>query len=406
MASVKNIVVVGGGIAGVSTVGALRAGGFDGDVTLVDAGEFPYDRPPLSKEYLCGKSDFKQLALQSPEWYDQNDVRLRNFTTVTAVRPADGGIELSDGTVARADRVVLATGGRAARPPIPGADSDRVHLLRTCVDADRLRDKLGPAARVLVVGAGLIGAEVASTAVDLGCDVVLVDPVPIPLAGAVGTDVATWLHCQHGVRGVSTVTAGVRSLRATPTGIEATLTDESCPRSFDVVVLGVGMVPETELAEAAGLEVDRGIVVDEYQRTSNPAVLAVGDPTRLRRGGVLQPRAEHWDAAQRDGARAAAAILSAPTPADTAAWFWTDRHGHHVEAVGRMADAERTVTRGVFGGDSFACFGLRGDTVVGAVAVDDANAVRAARRMIDRSLPIDPARLADTSVELRKLLRS
>jgi 3-phenylpropionate/trans-cinnamate dioxygenase ferredoxin reductase component len=406
MASVENVVVVGGGIAGVSTVGALRAGGFDGPLTLVDAGELPYDRPPLSKEYLCGKSDFKQLALHPPEWYDQHDVQLRNLTTASAIRPTEGGVELSDGTVVRADQVVLATGGRAARPPIPGAQDDRVHVLRTCDDADRLRDQLGPGASVLVVGAGLIGAEVASTAVELGCDVVLVDPVRIPLVGAVGVDVAAWLHGRHSLRGVSTVATGVRSLRPTPTGITATFTGDAAPRSFDVVILGVGMVPTTELATAAGLEVDRGIVVDDRQRTSNPAVLAVGDPSRVRRGGALQPRVEHWDAARHDGARAAAAILSAPAPPETAAWFWTDRHGHHIEVVGRMTDADRIIARGVFGADSFACFGMRAGTVVGAVAVNDSNAVRAARRMIDRSLSVDPARLMDPSADLRKLLRN
>jgi 3-phenylpropionate/trans-cinnamate dioxygenase ferredoxin reductase component len=405
MTAARSVVVVGGGIAGVSTVGALRAGGFDGDLTLIDSGEFPYDRPPLSKEYLCGKSDFKQIALQPPEWYDQNEVQLRNAMTVAALRPAEGGVELSDGTIARADHLVLATGGQAVRPPIPGADGSRVYVLRTCEDADRLRDRLVPAASVLIVGAGLIGAEVASTAVDLGCDVLLIDPVPIPLAGAIGADLATWLHHLHRLRGISTLTAGVQSLRTTGTGVQATLTGETRPRSFDVVVLGVGMVPETDLAARAGLEVDGGIVVDTGQQTSHPAVLAVGDPTRIRRGGVLEPRVEHWDAARRDGERAAATILGAPAPTETTAWFWTDRHGRHVEAVGRMADAEHTVTRGEFGTDSFACFGLRAGTVVGAVAVNDANAVRAARRMIDRSLSVNPSRLADTSVDLRKLLR-
>ncbi|OFB35900.1 ferredoxin reductase [Mycolicibacterium sp. (ex Dasyatis americana)] len=402
----RSVLVIGGGIAGVSTVGALRAGGFDGKVTLIDAGEFPYDRPPLSKDYLCGKFDFKQIALQPAEWYDQNRIQLLTTTTVAALRSAEGGVELSDGTIARADRIVLATGGRAARPPIPGADSTRVHVLRTSDDADRLRDRLVPAARVLVVGAGLIGAEVASTAVDLGCEVVVVDPVALPLVDAVGADLAAWLHDLHRLRGIDTVRASVELLHDHSMGIRATLSGETMPRSFDVVVLGVGMAPETALAETAGLEVDRGVVVDTGQRTSHPAVLAVGDPTRVRRVGVLDSRVEHWDAAQQDGRRAAASILDTPAPPETAAWFWTDRHGRHVEVVGRMTDAEQTVIRGQFGADSFACFGLRAGRLVGAAAVDDAGAARAARRMIDRSFSVDPDRLVDTSVDLRKLLRS
>ncbi|MFF0818188.1 NAD(P)/FAD-dependent oxidoreductase [Rhodococcus sp. NPDC003318] len=404
-AGVDRIVVVGGGIAGVSTVGALRAGGFTGDLTLVDAGEFPYDRPPLSKDYLAGAKDLKQIALQPAEWYDDNTIRLRTLTRAAALRAGEGGVELADGTVLPADRVVLATGGHAARPPIPGADSPRVHVLRSSVDADRLREALVPGARVLVVGAGLIGAEVASTAVDLGCEVVLVDPVAVPIAAAVGHDVAAWLHGLHTGRGITTITAGVESFTDTGAGIDAVIGGEAEPRTFDAVILGVGMVPETTLAESAGLVVDRGIVVDPGQVTSNPAVLAVGDPTRIRVGDVLRPRAEHWDAAQYDGRRAAATMLGAPAPESSAPWFWTDRHHRHVEGVGRMADADTTVVRGELGAGSFSAFGLRNGTVVGAVAVDDSNAVRAARRMIDRSLVVDPQRLADTATDLRKLLR-
>ncbi|MFF2110085.1 NAD(P)/FAD-dependent oxidoreductase [Rhodococcus koreensis] len=404
-AGLDRIVVVGGGIAGVSTVSALRDGGYEGELTLVDAGEFPYDRPPLSKDYLAGAKDLKQIALQPGEWYDDNAIRLVNLTTVAALRSAEGGVELADGTVLGADRVVLATGGGAARPSIPGSDSPRVHVLRTSDDADNLRTHLVPGARVLVVGAGLIGAEVASTALDLGCDITVVDPVPLPLLGAVGRDLAAWMHNAHSARGITTVMAGVESFTDTASGIDAQLTGEAETRHFDTVVLGVGMVPVTTLAEAAGLDVDRGIIVDPGQVTSNPAVLAVGDPTRVRRDGVLLPRTEHWEAAQHDGQLASATLLGTPPPVATAPWFWTDRHHRHIEAVGSMADPDQTVIRGELGAESFAAFGLREDRIVGAVAVDDSNAVRAARRMIDRAVVVDPVRLADRSTDLRKLLR-
>ncbi|EOM78549.1 ferredoxin reductase [Rhodococcus rhodnii] len=401
----ERVVVVGGGIAGVSTVGALRSGGFEGELTLVDAGEFPYDRPPLSKDYLAGGKNLEQIALQPPQWYDDNTIALRTRTSVTALRPAEGAVELSGGELLRADRVVLATGGHAARPPIPGADGERVHVLRTSEDAERLRGALVPGARLLVVGAGLIGAEVASTALGLGCDVVLVDPVAVPLAAGIGDDVATWLHGLHGVRGITTLTAQVKSFTDTGSGIDAVIDGEDDLRSFDAVVVGVGMVAETGLAETAGLEVDRGVVVDPDHVTSNPAVLAVGDITRVRRGGVLAPRAEHWEAAQHDGRRAAATLLGAPAPADTAPWFWTDRHDRHVEGVGRMSDAETTVVRGELGAAAFSAFGFRDGRVVAAVAVDDSNAVRAARRMIDRAIAVDPHKVADPATDLRKLLR-
>lgn len=402
---IGNVVIIGGGVAGVSTAAALRAGGFVGDVTLVDTGEFPYDRPPLSKEFLTGEKRPTDIALQPPQWYDDKQIRLISKSKVAAVHTTTSEVELFDGTVLPADRVVLATGGQAARPPIPDSPSSRVHVLRTITDAVRLRATLAPGVRVLVVGAGLIGAEVASSAVDLGCEVVLVDPVHPPLTAAVGAEMALWMHQQHTARGVRTVQAGVETLHDTASGIEARLTTADTAEEFDVAVLGLGMIPDTALAVAAGLEVDRGIIVDPSQTTSNPAILAVGDSARTRRGGMLLFRGEHWEAAQQDGQRAAAAILGTTAPTGGASWFWTDRHHRHIEVVGAMAGAERTVMRGALGDAKFSAFGLRSDRIVGAVGVDDSIAVRAARRVIDRGIAVDAAQLANPSVELRTLLR-
>ncbi|MGW3954781.1 NAD(P)/FAD-dependent oxidoreductase [Streptomyces sp. NPDC004752] len=402
-----SVVIVGGGIAGVSTAAALRSQGFDGEVTLVDAGEFPYDRPPLSKDFLAGSRTLEQIALQPPSWYDDQRVRLVNRATVTALRPGEAKLELSDGALLSADRVVLATGAGAARPPVPGAGSPRVHVLRTADDADRLRTALVPGARILVVGAGLIGAESASTAVRLGCEVTLLDPVAVPLTAVLGPELAEWVHGLHARNGITTRQTAVASFTDLgDAGIEARPADGSPARTYDAVLLGVGMVPHTGLAEQAGLEVGRGVVVDSGQVTSNPAVLAVGDPARTRDDkGVLLPRAEHWEAAQTDGARAAATILGTPRPAATAPWFWTDRHDRHIECVGHMARACDTVVRGSFDDPSFAVFGMRDGLVVAAAAVDDSAVVRAARRMIDRRIAADPGRLADPSVGLRALLR-
>jgi NADPH-dependent 2,4-dienoyl-CoA reductase/sulfur reductase-like enzyme len=238
--------------------------------------------------------------------------------------------------------------------------------------------------------------------------------VATPLAAALGEDLAAWLHGLHARRGITTLRAGVASFAETGDGIEASFAGGVEPRTsdpaalgaersrvFDVVVLGVGMTPQTALAEAAGLDADRGVLVDAGQVTSNPAVLAVGDGARTRRG----PRVEHWEAAQHDGARAAATILGTPGPEPAAPWFWTDRHGRHVEVAGHMDPADQVIVRGSFDDPSFSVFGLRDGLVVAAAAVDDSTAVRAARRMIDRRIPADPARLSDPSVNLRVLLR-
>ncbi len=420
----RRVVVVGGGIAGVSTVVGLRSGGFDGEVVLVEGGGLPYDRTPLSKAYLAGTADLGALALQPAAWYAEHDVELRTGTTAAAlVLPgpdrdgagagagsSDAGpaVRLADGSWLAATEVVLATGGRAARPAVPGADDPRVHVLRTVADADALRDALRPGARVVVVGAGLLGAEVTATALGLGCRVTVVDPEPVPLAPALGPQVAAWLHSRHAAEGATVVAAALDRLEATDDGLRAHLAgapETAGPLLAEAVLLAVGMAPETRLAEEAGLRVDGGVVVDEGQVTSHPGVLAVGDATRRRVGGVLRPRAEHWDAARQDGERAAATLLGTVRPPETAAWFWSDRHGVHVEAVGRMDEATGTVVRGSVGQPPFAVLGLRDGVVVGAVAVDDPTTVRAARRLVDRRTPVDADRLADPATDLRRLLR-
>ncbi|MDX6744123.1 NAD(P)/FAD-dependent oxidoreductase [Actinocorallia sp. A-T 12471] len=401
MSDIAHVVIVGGGLAGVSTAAALRSAGYDGVLHLVDAGEFPYDRPPLSKDFLLGSKDLKRIALQPEEWYADQDIRLITRTRVTAID--DGSVTLSDGGVLTADRVILAPGGDAARPPIPGADGPRVHVLRDAEDAERLGAALVPGARVLVVGGGLIGAETASTARALGCDVVLAEPAT-PLEAAVGPVMARWLHAMHPARGITTLTARVLAFQDGPDGIAARLEGENTPRLFDAVVIGVGLVPRTGLAKAAGLEVNAGIVVTEGQTTANPAILAVGDSARRRVDGLLRPCAGHWEAAQQDGKRAAATILGRPLPPESASWWWSDRHGVHVEAVGSMAAADTTVMRGE-PEPSFAVFGLRGGRVVAAASVDDPAAVRAARRLIDRAVEVDAAALADPATDPRRLLR-
>ena len=405
----QQVVIVGGGIGGVSTAAALRSGGFSGEITLVDDAPQPLDRPPLSKEYLAGSRALTDIALEQPKWYHGHDVRLLARTRIAALRPGEGVVETEDGRTLPASRVVIATGGRAARPLTPGGDSERVHVLRTVDDADRLRAAAGPGARVLVVGAGLIGAEVTSTLTGLGADVTLVDIVSPPLSHVLTEPVAQWLHAVHRARGVTARQCGVERFEPMGTGPDARLTAHLTHGQGSVVidraVLALGMVPETSLAAAAGLATGRGVIVDGRQVTSNPAVLAIGDATEMRTDGVVQPRAEHWEAARLDGERAAATILGNPTPTPTASWFWTDRHGLHVEVVGDLA-AGQVVMRGTLGAPPFSAFAIRDGVVVGALAVDDSKAVRAARRLIDRAVPVDPEAVADPSTDLRRLLRA
>jgi len=423
----ERILVLGAGIGGVSTVAALRRMGYQGELWLVDEGHQPYDRPPLSKDYLAGRRGRAEIALQAADWFDAQDVRLFRGVRAIGLRPEAGQVQLADGQVLTADRIVLATGGRARRLPIPGGDGEHVHVLRTAEDADRLRTDLGPGRRLLVIGAGLIGAEVASTALDLGCVVTVIDPLPVPLVAALGPELATWLHDEHTRRGIEVITGTVTSLAQDTAGtgvtagtggtggtagtpgagtVLAALSGEAQPRPFDVVVLGVGMVADTELAQSAGLLVDGGVLVDERQVTSHPRVLAVGDVARTRADGIPQRATEHWEAAQRGADRAAATLLGSAAPTQGAPWFWTDRHHLHVECVGHMDEAETRVVRGSFGEGPAAVFGLAGGRLVAVAAVDDAMAIKAGRRLIDRKTLVDPSVLADPHTELRGLLRA
>jgi len=215
------------------------------------------------------------------------------------------------------------------------------------------------------------------------------------------------MHAEHTRRGINVLQAGVESISDRDGGVQVALTGGHEPARFDAVLMAVGMTPAVELARTAGLEVDGGIIVDHGQTTTtNPAVLAVGDPSRRKLpDGHTAPRSEHWEAAEHDANRAAATVLGQRQPAEQVSWFWTDRHGHHIEVVGKMSNADEVVHRGTIGDPTFSVIGLRDGYVVSAVAVDSTMVVRAARRMIDRQIRVDPLALADSSVDPRKLLR-
>ncbi|MGW2647165.1 NAD(P)/FAD-dependent oxidoreductase [Streptomyces sp. NPDC001393] len=405
MSAPRRIAVVGAGLAAVSTADALRSEGYDGDIALYSAERgLPYDRPPLSKDVLLGKARRPDILLRPEQWYEEQRVELHDGTPVRAVRPHEGGLELADGRLIRTDRIVLATGGTPRALPVPGGDGPAVHVLRTWEEAERLRERLLPGARIAVIGAGLIGAETAAVAHSLGCRVTLIDPVPVPLAAVVGEDIASALHLRHSAEGIKVLTAGVEHVERRPgsLGVLVQLSGYSGAVSVDTVVAGIGIRPATELGEAAGLHVDNGIVVTPGQRTSHPNVLAVGDVARLDGHRV---RHEHWEAAQRDGEAAARGILGRPVPEPGSTWFWSDRHGSRVEAVGTMAEAERTVLRGTPDGGAFTVFGLRGNRLVAAAAIDRARDIKAARRLIDRGIEVEPSRLADEGTDLRTLLK-
>lgn len=395
------IVVIGGGLAGYTLADALRSRGHRGGLVIIEQEPAMYDRPPLSKAAFVGDIALGDLAFARSEDLDALGVRLLSGRTVMGIDPDAGAATLDDGTVVEGDALVLATGGSARRLPFPGADLPAVHVLRTFADALAIRSAAVPGARILVAGAGLIGAELTASLRSLGVEVTLIDPAEVPLVPAVGQVLAERLHAMHAARGVDVRVATITSLAPAHPGWSAELSDGTV-LSIDAVVVGAGIVPNVELAEAAGLDVDDGILVDRDHRTSHPRVHAIGDAARQRSAdGALRLREEHWEAARLDALELAAVLVGQLPAPRGAGWWWSDRYDVHVEGVGRMTGDGITVFRG----DDVA-FHLDGRLLVGAVSVNDPNAVRAARRIIDQRITVEVAELADPAVALREILRS
>lgn len=422
--SVESVVIIGGGIAGYSCARELRNRDFTGTITLVDPEGYPYDRPPLSKELLTGEFTADDALLAPASWYAEHDI-----TVVTGmaerIDPANAVVILESGEEVAGDAVVIATGGHARTLPIPGGSDPGLMVLRTHADAEKLRAALTTGQRIAIIGAGLIGAEVASTAAKNGCDVTLIDPAPVPLVPAVGIEIAEVLHAMHADAGITTLTAmpgridregeeWVIELEAadgagagnSPGGGDADTTPHPEHIRADAVLVAVGIDPYSHLAASAELDQEGGILVDAGGRTTHPQIWAIGDVARERHpDGSLARRHEHWESAANEGVAAAASILGQELPQFGSSWFWSDRHGVHVEGIGQMSAPGTTVVREKDGRPQMA-FRLATDgTMVGAVAIDGGMAVRAARRIIDRGKIVDAEALRDPTIDLKKLAR-
>lgn len=398
------VVIVGAGLAGYSAAEQLRTLGHEGPITLVDSEAAAYDRPPLSKRLFDEDFAVDKLAFASAQKFTDRRIETRFGRTVVAIESDTAAVLLDDGSVLPADTVLLTVGGRARTLPVPGMDLPDVVALRTFSDAMAIRERVHTGTRAVIVGAGLIGAELASSLLHAGASVTLVDPVAVPLAPAVGDLLAEHLHGMHSVRGIDVV-IGVTAEIEDADGHVVVVVDDGPRLDADVVVVGVGIVPNTALAERAGIETDNGILVDDTYQTSKPKVYAAGDVARRRASdGSLHRREEHWEAAQLSGQHAAYGMLGLDVPVRGASWFWSDRHGIHLEATGRLSGPGELVVRD--GGDHPAVFLLEGGVLVGAAAVDDNNTVRAARRLIDQRVPVSSANLGDPAVTLRSLLRA
>jgi 3-phenylpropionate/trans-cinnamate dioxygenase ferredoxin reductase component len=386
----EHVVVVGGGLAGARSAQELRAQGHRGRLTLVGAeAHQPYDRPPLSKELLLGRTDDSTLDVDWPAL----DVDLRLGVRATGLRP--GVLETDRGHVDH-DGLVLATG--AEPRPLPGVDAEHVHLLRTVEQARRLRAELTPDARVVVVGAGWIGAEVATAAAAAGCRTTVVEAAPAPLAGALGVEVGARTAPWYAAAGVELlVDAAVHAVR--PEGVE--LADGTLLPA-DAVVVGIGARPATDWLAGTGLVVDGSVAVDEHLAAA-PGVVAVGDCSAWQsRRFATRLHVEHWDDALQAPTVAAATLLGVDAVHDPVPYFWSDQLGHVVQFAGYHRGADRVVHRGDPDDPAgWSLCWLAGERLVAVLAVDRPRDLLQGRRAIAEGRTPGLGRLADPGVPLK-----
>ena len=395
------IVVVGGGLAAGTAVTELRESGYDGPLVLVSEEQHPpYERPPLSKDLLLGTGEAADTLVHAEEWYAEHDVELRLGSPVTVLDLANRTVTV-DGKPLRYERLLLATGSRPRTLPMADESGVPVAYLRTLDDALRLKDRLTEGTRVAVVGGGWIGLEVAAAARHHGAEVTVLESAQQPLLKVLGDEVAAVfaeLHRSHGVD----VRTGARLTGIEPAGDGALLRlEEGDPVECDLLVVGVGVQPVVELAEAAGLTVDDGIRTDARLRTSDDRVYAAGDVANADHPVLRRPvRVEHWDTAQQHGKVAAHNLAGGEEEHTALPYFFTDQYDLGMEYVGSPGPDgfDRVVVRGDTSALDFTAWWLRGDEVVAGMHVNDWDAIDDVRRLVGQH--VDADRLADTGTAL------
>ena len=404
------MVIVGAGQAGVQAAEALRAGGYEGPITLLgDEAQGPYHRPPLSKAWLAGDMDAAQLVMRAPEVLARKRIELRTGVRVTAIDRAARTLRMADGSTLPYAGLVLATGARARRLALPGADAVGVLALRSRDDAsaisERLADCIAQQRPVVVIGGGFIGLEVAATARKKGAAVTVLEAAPRLLGRVLPPLLGDWyaaLHRSHGVRLM--LGAQVAGIEADAMGVSGVRLADGSVLPAGLVVVGVGVIANDELAQDSGLACERGIVVDDCARTADPAIVAAGDCTarRLDDGSLL--RLESVQNATEQGKSAAAALLGQPRPFTATPWFWSDQYDRKLQMAGLGTGADRHVVRGDLAGAGFSVYHYRGDRLI---AVDSVNATKdhvLARKLLDAGISPTPAQAQDTGFDLAGLL--
>jgi len=402
-------VIVGASLAGAKAAEELRAAGFDGPVTLIgNETERPYERPPLSKSYLLGTAERESIYVHSPGWYGEHEVDLRLGTTVTGLDPSAHDITLADGSRVGYAKLLLTTGASPRRLQVPGADLPGVLYLRRVADSEQLKSTFQATSRVAVIGAGWIGLETTAAARAAGVEVTLLEAADLPLLRVLGPEVAqvfAELHREHGVD--SRYGVQVAEITASNGRASGVLLADGTHVAADAVIVGVGITPNAQLAEAAGLEVRNGIVVDSQLRSSDPDVFAAGDVANAFHPLLgTHVRVEHWANALNQPQTAARAMLGQDVAYDRVPYFYTDQYDLGMEYSGYVEPGgyDQVVFRGDAEQREFVAFWLRGGRVLAGMNVNVWDVNDAVQDLVRAGQPADVGKLADPAVPFEEVV--
>jgi 3-phenylpropionate/trans-cinnamate dioxygenase ferredoxin reductase subunit len=403
----QTFVIVGASLAGGGAAVTLRQEGFDGRVILIGAEpQPPYERPPLSKDYLRGESSFEQTLVQPPDFYGENGIETRYGVRATRVDAAKKVVGLGNEESVAYDKLLIATGARNRCFPIPGLELEGIYDLRTVADCERIRPEIAPGRKAVVVGMGFIGSEVAASLRQSGVEVVVVDRNKVPLRRVLGDEVGRVIEGIHRDHGATLIFEETVAASEGADRVERVVTQGGRRIECDFVVVGLGVEPVTGLLADTGAEIDNGIVVDEFCRTSVIGIYAAGDvanhyhPVFERR-----IRVEHWQNALKQGPAAARNMLGKDEPYNDIPWFWSDQYDFNLQYTGFHTEWDELIVRGSMEERNFVAFYLKDRRVLAAVAINRGRNLRRSMRLIKAQRPVDATKLQDSDVDLRELLR-
>jgi 3-phenylpropionate/trans-cinnamate dioxygenase ferredoxin reductase subunit len=407
MPTAPTFAIVGAGLAGAKAAETLRAEGFDGRLILLgEEAERPYGRPPLSKTYLRAEADRDSLYVHDAGFYAAHGIELHTSARVSSIDPAGRQLKLASGERLGFQRLLLATGAAPRRLRLRGADLDGVCYLRSRRDADRLTAAVGRAERVVVVGTGWIGCEVAASVRQLGRDVTLVGREAMPLARALGSEIGCFYRDVHAEQGVRfALGTGIDAFRGNGR-VEAVVTGDGRTIPCDLVLVAVGAAPRTELAEAAGIAVGDGVLVDEWLETIAPGIFAAGDVAAAWHPHLeTRLRIEHWANALHQGPVAARTMLGLPTPYQRLPYFSSDQYDVGMEYSGLATASDHVVLRGDPATRQFVAFWVRQQRVVAGMNVNVRDVAESIHALIGGGRDVDLARLADPDIPIEEVAR-